>query len=197
MLLKHPAQQALIERSEQIIVQSDLSLSNPCQYCGLKYQRKSAHLRSCIGIFSGVARGRPLKDLAIGCEDGARGRSKPDVASNQGTGAAEVVCPPDCAPGPTAPKLSLNDAAILTKPGILGSGAAVQVPQGKPQQKRRQRKGRHREEASGDIRQLLAGVQTPGKGKNKGAKKWGQWNPWSEEARSRTTQRRSRRSSRC
>ena len=45
MLLKHPAQQALIEHSEQIIVQSDLSLSNPCQYCGLKYQRKSAHLR--------------------------------------------------------------------------------------------------------------------------------------------------------
>ncbi|CAE7827973.1 unnamed protein product [Symbiodinium sp. CCMP2592] len=34
MLLKHPAQKALIERSEELIVQSDLSITNPCQYCG-------------------------------------------------------------------------------------------------------------------------------------------------------------------
>ena len=167
MLLKHPAQHALIERSEQLIVQSDLSLSNPCQYCGLKYQRKSAHLKSCIGIFSGVylhlrlARGRPLKDLVIGCGDGDRGRSQPNVTGDQGAGAAEIVCPPECIPGPAKSELNFNDTAILPQPGILGNGAAAQVPQGKPQGKRRQQKGRRREETSGDIRQLLAGVKTP------------------------------------
>ena len=78
MLLRHPDQAALVERSESLIVRSNLSLGNPCPFCGLKYQRKSAHLKSCIGIFNGVylylrvARGRPLTSLGEGDNHGQR-----------------------------------------------------------------------------------------------------------------------------
>ena len=52
-------------------------------------------MKSCIGIFSGVclhlrlARGRPLKDLAISYGDGDRGHPKPDVAGEQGERAGQ------------------------------------------------------------------------------------------------------------
>ena len=70
MLQKHPEQTAIIEQSEQLIVRSDLSIGNPCQFCGLSYTRKTAHLKSCIGLFNGVylylriARGPVLTELS-------------------------------------------------------------------------------------------------------------------------------------
>ena len=70
MLQKHPEQTALIEQSEKLIVRSDLSIGNPCLYCGLPYTRKAAHLKSCIGLFNGVylylriARGPVLTELS-------------------------------------------------------------------------------------------------------------------------------------
>ena len=70
MLQKHPEQTAIIEQSEKLIVRSDLSIGNPCIYCGLSYTRKAAHLKSCIGLFNGVylylriARGPILTELS-------------------------------------------------------------------------------------------------------------------------------------
>ena len=69
MLARHKDLGALIERSQDLIHSSDLGLQNPCQFCGSSYQRKSAHLRACAGVFNGVfvflrvARGRELLDL--------------------------------------------------------------------------------------------------------------------------------------
>ena len=78
MLHRHPQHAPLIMKAEKLMVASNLSLQNPCQYCGMKYQRKSAHLKACIGIFNGtylylrIARGKPLEIL----EDGADGGSE-------------------------------------------------------------------------------------------------------------------------
>ena len=69
MPARHKDLGALIERSQDLISSSDLGLQNPCQFCGTSYQRKSAHLRACAGVFNGVfvflrvARGRELLDL--------------------------------------------------------------------------------------------------------------------------------------
>ena len=66
MLAMHPEQADLIQQCVTDIQKSKVSVSNPCNFCGQAYTRKDAHLRSCVGIFSGVylhrrlARGRPL-----------------------------------------------------------------------------------------------------------------------------------------
>ena len=66
MLAKHPERAELMQKCITNIQKSNISIQNPCQYCGQQYQRRDAHLRSCIGIFNGVflhhrlARGKPL-----------------------------------------------------------------------------------------------------------------------------------------
>ena len=76
-----------------MIAASDLSIQNPCQYCGASYQRKSAHLKSCVGIFNGVylyqriARGKVLKDLGVtpGSGHGQDG-GRPSSGGHSGAG---------------------------------------------------------------------------------------------------------------
>ena len=66
MLAKHPERAELMQKCITNIQKSNISIQNPCQYCRQQYQRRDAHLRSCIGIFNGVflhhrlARGKPL-----------------------------------------------------------------------------------------------------------------------------------------
>ena len=70
MLARHKEQLPIIERSQELINRSVLGLQNPCQFCGTSYQRKSAHLKACAGIFNGVyvilrvGRGKELRDLS-------------------------------------------------------------------------------------------------------------------------------------
>ena len=93
MLQKHKEQLPLIDRCQQMIAASDLSIQNPCQYCGASYQRKSAHLKSCVGIFNGVylyhriARGKVLKDLGVtpGSRHGQDG-GRPSGGGHSGAG---------------------------------------------------------------------------------------------------------------
>ena len=56
MLARHKEQLPIIERSQELINRSVLGLQNPCQFCGTAYQRKSAHLKACAGIFNGPVR---------------------------------------------------------------------------------------------------------------------------------------------
>ena len=85
MLSRHPSQASLVSHAERLIVASKLSLQKPCQFCGQDYQRKDAHLRTCVGIFQGVylylrvARGRALQELDDGsfdCHGGGKAKAK-------------------------------------------------------------------------------------------------------------------------
>ena len=69
MHAKHPERDSLVQECIDDIKKSNISVTNPCQFCGQGYSRRDAHLRSCVGIFNGVylhrrlARGRHI-DLA-------------------------------------------------------------------------------------------------------------------------------------
>ena len=85
MLSRHPSQASLVSHAERLIVASKLSLQKPCQFCGQDYQRKDAHLRTCVGIFQGVylylrvARGRAPQELDDGsfdCHGGGKAKAK-------------------------------------------------------------------------------------------------------------------------
>ena len=66
MLAKHPDLKPQIERCVQFVQRSNLGIVSPCRYCGECFQRKDAHLRSCVALFNGaflftrLARDRPL-----------------------------------------------------------------------------------------------------------------------------------------
>ena len=192
MLQKHPEQTALIEQSEKLIVRSDLSIGNPCLYCGLPYTRKAAHLKSCIGLFNGVylylriARGPVLTELSGQHGYGYGGRQ--EQTSVRGGH------PRACTPGrshtegrPTAgdalhPSWPTGDGTSQTRAGDGQGGQsrpeppAAEVPQGRcqgqPRQPRPKGKGsraRTKPELAasrGTIKQFLA--RTPESG-NPGA----------------------------
>ena len=102
MLLRHPQHRKLIERAEQLAVEGNLSMSNPCQFCGQRYQRKSAHLKACVGVFSGVylylriGRGPKLKTLGDDFRHGS-GCSRQKVPSGSHEGAGHAESPPAAA----------------------------------------------------------------------------------------------------
>ena len=97
-----------VSSTEQLIVTSKLSLQKPCQFCGQTYQRRDAHLRTCVGIFQGfylylrVARGRPLQELddgSLDCHGGRatqaqleRGHQGASIAEKPGTSGGDRLC---------------------------------------------------------------------------------------------------------
>ena len=126
MLLRHPQHRKLIERAEQLAVEGNLSLSNPCQFCGQRYQRKSAHLKACVGVFSGVylylriGRGPQLKALGDDFRHGSgRSGQKVSPGSHEGAGHAESSGPGRSDDGTTGNKLygsSLSHTAGVATP---------------------------------------------------------------------------------
>ena len=67
MLAKHPELTDVIQKCAAFVKQSNLGrLTSPCRFCGETFNRRDAHLRSCVALFSGaylytrVARGPPL-----------------------------------------------------------------------------------------------------------------------------------------
>eukprot|EP00439_Symbiodinium_sp_Y106_P064052 s2790_g10.t1 len=107
-----------------MIAASDLSIQNPCQYCGASYQRKSAHLKSCVGIFNGVylyhriARGKVLKDLAT--LGPGMGKMEVDhlVEATQELDLIRALVPQAATPTSTTPS--------VTQSGDLSSGSNAQ-----------------------------------------------------------------------
>ena len=66
MLAKHPELTDIIQKCASFVKQSNIGLTSPCRFCGETFNRRDAHLRSCVALFSGaflytrVARGPPL-----------------------------------------------------------------------------------------------------------------------------------------
>ena len=149
MLARHKEQLPIIERSQELINRSVLGLHNPCQFCGTAYQRKSAHLKACAGIFNGVyvilrvGRGKELRDLS---EDKHGTGQTLARQHGDGHGGATTTTGPGTVwqrrtgPGPGhADPRGRGD-------GDGGDGAPPEVPQGRSQglgtrPKPRQRKG--------------------------------------------------------
>ena len=169
MLSRHQDQEALVKQSEELIVKSNLSIANPCPFCGLSYQRKSAHLKSCIGLFNGVylylriARGPALTSLGEGTRHGeqrAHG-DRPAAAGScdQRAGSTKVIHPgrdtESCTDSINEPRKRPNGITS----GQLAGGpnqrrAPAKVPQGRPQGCSRQGP-RPKRTAEGSIRKFL------------------------------------------
>ncbi|CAE6942520.1 unnamed protein product [Symbiodinium sp. CCMP2592] len=147
MLSQHPNCKAVVEDCMKAIKESKLSLTNLCQYCGLEFKRKDAHLRSCIGIFHGVyvhrrlARGARLvlEDAGSGKSakltnlalhhgrraDGEPGRPGRAVEGDDGAGPAEN---PSSAGGQQSTLLTGNDGDSTGKPGSATTEVAKTGP---------------------------------------------------------------------
>ena len=54
MHAKHPERDSIVQECIGDIKKSNISVTNPCQFCGQGYSRRDAHLRSCVGMFNGV-----------------------------------------------------------------------------------------------------------------------------------------------
>ena len=66
MKAKHPELAQLVDDCTEFVRKSNVSITSPCRYCNVAFQRRDAHLRSCAGLFCGafvcsrIARGPPL-----------------------------------------------------------------------------------------------------------------------------------------
>ncbi|CAE7903110.1 unnamed protein product, partial [Symbiodinium microadriaticum] len=162
MLFRHPQHRQLIERAEQLAVEGNLSLSNPCQFCGQRYQRKSAHLKACVGVFSGVylylriGRGPKLKALGDDFRHGSgcSGQKMPP-GSNEGAGHAESPGPSGgsdgtTATGPSAPASTTLLTSQRPLPAMVKEESQDRAPKfHRPATKGQTGKGQQREQQWG------------------------------------------------
>ena len=88
MKAKHPELSQMIDDCTEFVKTSNTGIVSPCRFCGVEFQRRDAHLRSCAGLFCGafaytrVARGKPLNFTRHD-----RGRPQPEAPSRGDRGA--------------------------------------------------------------------------------------------------------------
>ena len=164
MLSRHPSQASLVSHAERLIVASKLSLQKPCQFCGQDYQRKDAHLRTCVGIFQGVylylrvARGRALQELDDGSFD-CHGGGKAKAKLERGHQGAPVAAKPRPSgddrhsPQGNCGMVRRTDDAQLRFPSLQVPQAGQQRTGGQGSARKGQRKGAEQRSQSGPARQ--------------------------------------------
>ena len=148
MHAKHPERDALVQECIADIKKSNISIQNPCQFCGQGNSRRDAHLRSCVGIFNGVylhrrlARGRHL-DLAGSSTHGGgpsvvdhvRDVRRGDLSSHRAPGGHPGTGCTEGTPPIPAPVLCHGPG------GTGGRSKATEVAQAGPQRCTRRRQG--------------------------------------------------------
>ena len=98
MLAKHPDLKPQIERCVQFVQRSNLGIVSPCRFCGESFQRKDAHLRSCVALFNGaflftrLARDRPPAERA-GCTGGQSPKAPRGYSGAANDGASASLPP--------------------------------------------------------------------------------------------------------